>query len=84
MLSFVNADSSPSFNTCRYKFDHKESYSLSDILGCHGDKTWTDTLVWIVRKSGPPADQSDPEALVFECLGGEVEARAVQSRHAHF
>ena len=61
---------------CRYTFDHKESHLISDVLACHLDKTWSDTIVWIVRNGSG----GEEEALVLECLGGEVEAKALKAR----
>ena len=70
-----------------------ESYSLaSEVVTCHADQGWTDTVVLVVRQSSPTTSGGQLsstskhqriksaailEALVFECLGGEAEATAI-------
>ena len=57
-----SASTSPTAELSRYKFDHLETYSISDVLICHTDKVFKNNVIWVIRKSGAL------EALVFECL----------------
>ena len=57
-----SASASPTAELSRYKFDHLETYSISDVLICHTDKVFKNCVIWVIRKSG------SLEALVFECL----------------
>ncbi len=59
---------SPTADIQSYKFDHKESFSLGDVIICHADREFSNFVVWVVRIRGT---DSDLEALVFECFGDE-------------
>jgi len=56
-----SASSTPTAELNKYKFDHLDTYSISDVLICHTDKIYKNCVIWVIRKSGTL------EALVFEC-----------------
>lgn len=56
-----SASTSPTAELCKYKFDHLDTYSISDVLICHTDKVYKNCVIWVIRKTGTL------EALVFEC-----------------
>jgi len=56
-----SASSTPTAELNKYKFDHLDTYSISDVLICHTDKVYKNCVIWVIRKSGTL------EALVFEC-----------------
>ena len=68
----TSKSTSPTADLQRYKFDHKESYPIAEVLICHTDKH--NHLVWVIR------NKKELEALVFECLGGEDDMRALYRR----
>lgn len=58
-----STSASPTSDLAKYKFDHKESYNIQDVLICH---TASNFVVWVIR------DQNkDLEALVIQCSNDE-------------
>ena len=46
----------------KYKFDHKESYPIGDVLICHTDQEFRNCVVWVIRTK-----EQQLEAVVLEC-----------------
>ena len=60
----TSASASPTSDLAKYKFDHKESYNIHDVLICH-TLAGTNNVVWVMRcKTGL-------EAMVIECSSEE-------------
>jgi len=57
-----SASTSPTAELNKYKFDHLDTYNISDVLICHTDKVYKNCVIWVIRKTGTL------EALVFECI----------------
>jgi len=55
-----STSSSPTVELSKYKFDHLDTYNISDVLICHTDKLRNNCVIWVIRKGG------SLEALVFE------------------
>ena len=55
-----SASASPTADLAKYKFDHKESYNINDVVICH---TASNNVVWVIRSP----NKSDLEAIVIEC-----------------
>lgn len=55
-----SSSSTPTAELSKYKFDHLDSYNISDVLICHTDKVYKNCVIWVIRRSG------QLEALVFE------------------
>ena len=68
-----SASSSPTAELSKYKFDHLDTYSISDVLICHTDKVHKTCVVWVIRKTAAL------EALVFEC-SSEDNARQLYKK----
>ena len=66
--STSSASATPTAELQKYKFDHMDTYSISDVLICHTDKLYKNCVIWVIRRSG------NLEALVFEA-GSEDSAR---------
>ena len=66
--STSSASATPTAELQKYKFDHMDTYSISDVLICHTDKLYKNCVIWVIRRSG------NLEALVFEA-GSEYSAR---------
>ena len=58
-----STSASPTSDLAKYKFDHKESYNIQDVLICH---TASNFVVWVIRDSN-----KDLEALVIQCSNDE-------------
>ena len=56
-----SASSTPTAELNKYKFDHLDTYHISDVLICHTDKVHKNCVICVIRKTGTL------EALVFEC-----------------
>jgi len=56
----TSASASPTADLAKYKFDHKESYNINDVVICH---TASNNVVWVIRSP----TKSDLEAMVIEC-----------------
>ncbi len=50
----------------QYRFDHKESYSINDVLICHTDRS---CVVWVIRNPSRAPQLGQLEALVMDCAG---------------
>ena len=57
---------SPTADLAKYKFDHKETYPISDVLICHTDQEYRTCVVWVIRSKA-----GQLEAIVFECPSEE-------------
>ena len=57
---------SPTADLAKYKFDHKETYPISDVLICHTDQEYRTCVVWVIRSK-----VGQLEAIVFECPSEE-------------
>lgn len=55
----TSASASPTADLAKYKFDHKESYAINDVLICHQASNF---VVWVIRSTG-----GQLEAKVIEC-----------------
>lgn len=66
---------SPTSDLQRYRFDHKETYSITDLLICHTDQEFKNTFLWVIRNQ-----KGDLEALVFECYN-ESEVKAIYRKY---
>jgi hypothetical protein len=66
--STTSKSNSPTADLQRYKFDHKETYSMKDVVNCHTDKAFgaSSQVVWVIR-----SNRRNILVLVFECVGGE-------------
>ena len=54
----TSASASPTADLAKYKFDHKESYNINDVVICH---TASNNVVWVIRSP----TKSDLEAMVI-------------------
>ena len=63
----TSASASPTADLAKYKFDHKESYNISDVVICHAA---SNNVIWVIRTP----TKSDLEAMVIEC-SSEEEAK---------
>ena len=68
-----SASSTPTAELSKYKFDHLDTYNISDVLICHTDKVYKNCVIWVIRKTGAL------EALVFECTS-EDNARQLYKK----
>ena len=68
-----SASSTPTAELSKYKFDHLDTYNISDVLICHTDKVYKNCVIWVIRKTG------SLEALVFECTN-EDNARQLYKK----
>lgn len=59
----TSASASPTSDLAKYKFDHKESYNMHDVLICH--TTSSNHVVWVMRT------KTGLEAMVIECCTEE-------------
>ena len=71
----TSTSTSPTAELHKYKFDHLDTYSISDVLICHTDKLYKNCVIWVIRKSG------SLEALVFECLSEEYARQLYRKFH---
>lgn len=71
----TSASASPTAELQKYKFDHLDTYSISDVLICHTDKQYKSCVIWVIRKSG------SLEALVFECVTEEYARQLYRNFH---
>ena len=55
-----SASITPTAELTKFKFDHLETYSISDVLICHTDRVYKNCVFLVVRKSG------SLETIVFE------------------
>lgn len=60
--SIISSSScSPTEDTKKYKFDRMEVYSMNDVLFCHVDRMYENSVSFVIRNSG------SHDILVFEC-----------------
>lgn len=70
-----SASASPTAELHKYKFDHLDTYSISDVLICHTDKVYKNCVIWVIRRSG------SLEALVFECTSEDCARQLYRKFH---
>ena len=56
-----SASITPTAELVKFKFDHVETYNISDVLICHTDRLYKNCVFLVVRKFG------SLETIVFEC-----------------
>ena len=71
----TSASASPTSDLAKYKFDHKESYNIHDVLICH--TTSNNHVVWVMRT------KSGLEAMVIEC-STEEEVKPLYKKFLDF
>lgn len=71
----TSVSASPTAELSKYKFDHLDTYSISDVLICHTDKTYKNCVIWVIRRSG------NLEALVFECVSEDYARQLYRNFH---
>ena len=71
----TSVSASPTAELHKYKFDHLDTYSISDVLICHTDKLYKNCVIWVIRKSG------SLEALVFECTSEDYARQLYRKFH---
>ena len=70
-----STSTSPTAELSKYKFDHLDSYSITDVLICHTDKVYSNCVIWVIRRAGAL------EALVFECTTEENARQLYRKFH---
>ena len=73
--SATSKSNSPTADLQRYKFDHKETYSIKDVIKCHVDKRFGSQVAWVIRSS-----KRNILVLVFECAGGELDVQHISKQ----
>ena len=73
--SATSKSNSPTADLQKYKFDHKETFSVKDVMVCHIDKNIGSQLAWVIR-----SNRRNILILVFKCVGGEGDVNQITTQ----
>ena len=73
--SATSKSNSPTADLQKYKFDHKETFSVKDIVICHIDKKMGSQVAWVIR-----SNRRNILILVFECVGGDGDVEQIHKQ----